>query len=850
MGGVESKFGSHLVEGKESEALEIWNANFDLQANFQPNAQIKTSPQRDTPLHCAVRSEMKELMVEFLSNGGDPFTTNGIGETSLHIVCRGGAKSSSRRSRKRAEFLQLMLERIPSEENFEVIQSSGSTEVNRDSVRLKFPALSEDKGRANGGPAMGKVPMAEPAVKTTMDGDAHYLGAQDKSRNTPLHLAAASGFLECVELLVAHNAPLFAHNIAGQTPCDVAWEAKQIIIAKQLESKMVLDSDMLPGKSEAAPIKPAKNKSFHNTEALKTLKEEIIADIALKLEVDNYAARALLMTYGWSRELLVDAWNDNKEEVCEKAGLVFSGGKVKQSHGALYAEELECGICYTEIQPERTVDIPCKHVFCEECWRSYIENQIEEGAGKEIRCPDTGCFTIVPDGLIAKLVSEGQMERYTDLNLKQFVASSADIRWCPFPDCGYAICTNREEKEVDVPVGGASRLVTGGRASSEALLTAGENVECGQGHGFCWKCSMDPHEPCSCELWCKWKDVVISNMSEEDRARIAGEAQANAQWIMKNTKPCPNCKSPIQKDEGCNHMTCKTCKHDFCWVCLDPWNVHSHRTGGYFTCNRWSAQAKADKVVKKMQSTLEQDYVGKARRDLEQQQQKFEHYHERYNNHLQSLDIETKLLQDSKAKLREMERLGQALDKKVALVRAKVLMDTVEFADEACRSFPNLKGKNFLDDVFRALLHSRRILAASYCIGYFLPEEKRAERTAHESIQGKLEGAVETLSQMVNREYLLATQQKLIMAAKNVQVLCEEYLLSMHKVAEVAGMCVMGIESEEERRAREERERQRTEEDNERPTLEELLFFQHLIRLMDGGDGRVHILLPPTTNGQ
>ncbi len=78
------------------------------------------------------------------------------------------------------------------------------------------------------------------------------------------------------------------------------------------------------------------------------------------------------------------------------------------------------------------------------------------------------------------------MERYTDLNLKQFVASSADIRWCPFPDCGYAICTNREEKEVDVPVGGASRLVTGGRASSEALLTAGENVECGQGHGFCW----------------------------------------------------------------------------------------------------------------------------------------------------------------------------------------------------------------------------------------------------------------------------------------------------------------------------------------------------------------------------
>jgi len=40
--------------------------------------------------------------------------------------------------------------------------------------------------------------------------------------------------------LLAHGAPLFVQNVAGQTPCDVAWEAKQLIIAKLLESKMVL----------------------------------------------------------------------------------------------------------------------------------------------------------------------------------------------------------------------------------------------------------------------------------------------------------------------------------------------------------------------------------------------------------------------------------------------------------------------------------------------------------------------------------------------------------------------------------------------------------------------------------
>ena len=42
-----------------------------------------------------------------------------------------------------------------------------------------------------------------------------------------------------LQLLLARGAPLFVCNVAGQTPCDVAWESKQLIIAKLLESKMV-----------------------------------------------------------------------------------------------------------------------------------------------------------------------------------------------------------------------------------------------------------------------------------------------------------------------------------------------------------------------------------------------------------------------------------------------------------------------------------------------------------------------------------------------------------------------------------------------------------------------------------
>lgn len=152
MGGIESRFNGLLVDGKADDAMEVWTANFHLQTSLQPNAQIKSSPYRDTPLHCSVRWEMKKLMLEFLTRGGDPFATNGIGETPLHIVCRAGdAKISSRRSRKRADFLQLMLDRIPNEEGFEVIRPLNSLGSSKLGVSLK-------------------------------DTDAHHLGAQDKVR--------------------------------------------------------------------------------------------------------------------------------------------------------------------------------------------------------------------------------------------------------------------------------------------------------------------------------------------------------------------------------------------------------------------------------------------------------------------------------------------------------------------------------------------------------------------------------------------------------------------------------------------------------------------------------------------
>ena len=109
------------------------------------------------------------------------------------------------------------------------------------------------------------------------------------------------------------------------------------------------------------------------------------------------------------------------------------------------------------------------------------------------------------------MVSKEQLEHYVELTVKQFADNSAGIRWCPYPDCGYAICIKNEAKQASASGGGRGggggrsretgkkkekeRTDRGEGGAAEAAAGAvaqdlpfqpGWNVECGRGHGFCW----------------------------------------------------------------------------------------------------------------------------------------------------------------------------------------------------------------------------------------------------------------------------------------------------------------------------------------------------------------------------
>ena len=44
-------------------------------------------------------------------------------------------------------------------------------------------------------------------------------------------------------------------------------------------------------------------------------------------------------------------------------------------------------------------------------------------------------------------------------------------------------------------------------------------------------------------------------------------------------KRCPNCGIVIEKNNGCNHITCVQCNYEWCWLCNEKYN-HDHFSSG------------------------------------------------------------------------------------------------------------------------------------------------------------------------------------------------------------------------------------------------------------------------------
>ncbi|XP_058503437.1 ankyrin repeat and IBR domain-containing protein 1-like [Solea solea] len=729
MGNTATKFRKALINGDEVLALQLYESNLQFKEALDPNATYGESYQHNTPLHYAAQHAMTRLLRSFLlSKDGNPNKRNVHNETSLHLLCMGPQILISegalhpRISRpyedeqRRAECLQII---------------------------LAWTGAKLDHGeyeRAN--------------VNTT-----------DNKKNTCLHYAAASGMKSCVELLVQREADLFAENENRETPCDCAEKQHRKELALCLESQMVFSTAPEADGIEAEYAALDRRELYEGLrpQDLRRLKDMLIVETADMLQAPLFTAEALLRAHDWDREKLLEAWMIDAEECCQRSGVQMpnpppsgcnawdtlpSPRTPRTPRSSITSpdqislmpaddESSLCGICMSSISDfEEPVDMSCGHEFCRVCWEGFLNLKIQEGEAHNIFCPAFDCYQLVPVEVIESVVSREMDRRYLQFDIKAFVENNSAIRWCPMAGCERAVRLNTQGP---------------GTSTSDPLifpLLRAPAVDCGKGHLFCWECQGEAHEPCDCETWNLWLHKV-TEMRPKELAGVstAYEDAANCLWLLTNAKPCANCKSPIQKNEGCNHMQCAKCKYDFCWICLEEWKKHSSSTGGYYRCTRYEVIQQVEEQSKEMTEEAEKKH--KSFQELD----RFMHYYTRFKNHEHSYQLEQRLLKTAKEK---MEQLSRALSG-----REGGPPDTT-----------------FIEDAVLELLKTRRILKCSYSYGFFL-EPKSTKKEIYELMQTDLEMVTEDLAQKVNRPYLRTPRHRIIRAACLVQQKRQEFLASV-----------------------------------------------------------------------
>ncbi|KAL1636622.1 hypothetical protein SLS58_009747 [Diplodia intermedia] len=379
---------------------------------------------------------------------------------------------------------------------------------------------------------------------------------------------------------------------------------------------------------------------------------------------------AILLRYArWNKERLIEQYMDKQEELLEDAGLGDDvAGVVKIAKAG---SDFMCDICADDDPELDTFAMRCGHRFCVPCWKQYLYTKIkDEGEAARIKCPGSDCNRIVDSKSLELLVAEDLKARYHVLLTRTYVDDKENLKWCPAPNCEYA---------VDCPV------------KLKDLLRIVPTVVCDCKHHFCFGCSLNDHQPAPCALVKKWLKKC-----EDD--------SETANWISANTKECPKCHSTIEKNGGCNHMTCRKCRHEFCWMCMGVWSEHGT---SWYNCNRYEEKSGHEA----------RDAQAKSRQSLE----RYLHYYNRYANHEQSAKLDKDIYLKTERKMMQLQTTSG--------------MSWIEV--------------QFLEQASQALQQCRQTLKWTYAFAYYLARNNLTE--IFEDNQKDLEMAVENLSEMFEK---------------------------------------------------------------------------------------------------
>lgn len=446
-----------------------------------------------------------------------------------------------------------------------------------------------------------------------------------------------------------------------------------------------------------------------NSKDLIPIMNHRLKEVTEVLDVPPSAAAALMRENKWAKERLFETFYNDPDKLLKSCGVLArsrnseSGGSSSNdgdkkpaatSNGRAtraskkhqqQTQKKECSICYDEdgFSPDEMFSMACGHEFCRDCWRGFLDVALTNGpVCIRQTCPEAGCKEIITEEEYQTLAPDAY-PKFQSYQLRNFVECYPLTRWCPGPGC--------------------ERVAVGTKKMLDAATTGGLVAECDTcDTHFCLQCGDEPHAPTGCRELAAWNEKC-KNESE------------TANWILANTKCCPKCSTRIEKNQGCNHMTCQSCRYEFCWICMGNWTDHGANTGGYYRCNKFDPNDDPSNMSD----------AAKAKRELD----RYLHYYKRYHAHSEAEKFAKRQLKETAARMVILQEQS----------------DNGLWADV-----------EFLKTANQQLVECRRVLKYTYAFAYYMPldmddVDSKAKKERFEYHQEMLERFTESLSEVCEK---------------------------------------------------------------------------------------------------
>ena len=225
----------------------------------------------------------------------------------------------------------------------------------------------------------------------------------------------------------------------------------------------------------------------------------------------------------------------------------------------------DCPVCYQQKQLVDVVGDSCTCKVCKECQVLTYTNRME-GHGANLLCPV--CWQPVDPREAAKVLSRKDAKK-----LLRWVSAAEN----PSAGSSSVILTRMAAALSNIPRMGRDKAVNYSSSSSSSKKKKNSQ-----------KNKPSKPKPLTTRdrlvFAAKWAWFLATLLPMMLLILVQEMLPSMSDvWKWTWTKPCPYCGSPIEKNGGCSHMQCGSCRTHFCWLCGHyngrwiPFSVtHSH----------------------------------------------------------------------------------------------------------------------------------------------------------------------------------------------------------------------------------------------------------------------------------